>query len=93
MSRKVTVTISAGDANNPRAILDEVLKALREKQVEVTIAVEPPDPAPTREQAVEQYRAGQALELDDAFAQVAGVSKDEWAARVAAHRPPPAAGG
>lgn len=93
MSRKLTVTISAGDANNPRAILEEVLKALREKQVEVTIAVEPPVAGPTREEAFEQFRSGQALELDDAFAQIAGVSKDEWAARVAAHRPPPAAGG
>lgn len=46
--------------------------------------------APTREQALELFRAGRALELDAAFAQIAGVSAAEWAARVAAHRRPAA---
>jgi hypothetical protein len=47
---------------------------------------------PTRAEAVELVRAGQALELDEAFARVAGVTPAEWAARVAARRPPAAAG-
>lgn len=51
--RKVTVTISARDVNDPKAILDEVLKTLQGKKVEVTIAVdqtsiaEPAEPPPT----------------------------------------------
>jgi hypothetical protein len=40
----------------------------------------------TEQQALAELKSGQGLELDDAFAQIAGVSKDEWERRVAEHK-------
>ena len=38
------------------------------------------------QKALEQMRAGQAIGLDEAFAQIAGVSGEEWQQRVQAHK-------
>lgn len=42
---------------------------------------------PSRVEAIAMVQAGQGMELEEAFAGLAGVSTAEWVARVAAHRP------
>jgi hypothetical protein len=66
---------------------DRLLEAARHfKELRARLAEEWPACSPEEEQeAMAQARRGEGLELDDAFAQIAGVDKATWLQRVAAH--------
>jgi hypothetical protein len=74
-------------AGRPVEGTDRLLEAARRfKELQARLAEEWPACSPEEEQeALAQVRRGEGLELDDAFAQIAGVDKATWLQRVAAH--------
>ena len=72
--------------------LDRVI-ALLEQLPEVHRKSWPRDNPPTQEEAEAAYRRGEFQVLDEAFARVAGTSREDWLQRVEAHKRKRAGGG
>ncbi len=60
--------------------------ALLEQLPEVHRKSWPRENPPSLAKVEEEYRRGECLSLEDAFAQIAGMSRDDWLRRVEAHK-------